>query len=172
MKTNYPPTTNALMTNHPNPDAQHLKVFTDNAFFLLAHSETILADRRMAAAIVRNNLPGCFLGGKSPAYMTLGAYLYMWSNRPSTTIITGGLPALIYWSTGNPGTGSNTCRVIRSDGSTATCHAPEDFLSIIRAFGSVFNWYRETKDGTDPYSLEQVVEMLRAETLDSLTEKS
>lgn len=69
---------------------------------------------------------------------------------------------LIYWVSGNPGTGSNFFSVIHEDGSVTAAHAPY-FLLVVKAFGKMVNKHRKTVNGKAPYILEQVVEMLLAE---------
>lgn len=148
----------------PDPDAQHKKVFFDNAFFLLAHRETILADPCMAAALVRIPLVRPFLASKPNEYMTLGAYLDMWhSSSHSRLIDDTGQMTLIYRAVGNPGTNGHLCYVIYENGRTATTHSPYTLRSILSCFGRVKKKYQETRNGEAPYTLEKVVEMLRAE---------
>ena len=69
---------------------------------------------------------------------------------------------LIYWVSGNPGTGRHFCSVICEDGSVTTAHAPY-FLPVVKAFGKMVNKHRRMVNGKAPYTLEQVVEMLLAE---------
>lgn len=140
-----------------------IKVFFDNAFFLLAHREAILANPCMAAALVRIPLVRPFLARTRNEYMTLGAYLDMWHTSSDSRLIDNeGHMALIFRAVGNPGTGSNSCSIIYENGCTSTAHAPS-FLHVIKAFGRVVNKYRETRSGEAPFTLEKVVEKLRAE---------
>ena len=145
------------------PDGINKKTFTDNAFFLLSRSAEVLADPRMAGAIVKVSLPTPHLGSEPPVYMTLGAYLDLWLTRPASVLMSpDGHISLIYWANGNPMTGSNSCSVIRESGQVAHgVHAPS-FLPVLKAFGSKVNKYRlKGSNAPEPYSLEEVVEMLR-----------
>ena len=144
------------------PDGIDIRTFTDNAFFLLSRSAEVLADPQAAGAVVKVPLPTPHLGSEPPIYMTLGAYLDMWLTKPASTMMSWSRKiGLIYWVDGNPMTGRHSCSVIRWDGKVEHGIQVPSFLPVLKAFGSSVNKYSLEDSYIEPYSLEEVVEMLR-----------
>lgn len=84
------------------------KLFTDNAFYLLAHQERIMRDSRMffAPVAVQNGL--AYIGTSGFNAPTLGIYLEWWNECP-IALRTGedGHRSLVFHLAGSPLSGAN-----------------------------------------------------------------
>jgi FtsZ-binding cell division protein ZapB len=135
---------------------QQKKLFTDNAFYLLAHSERIMHDSRMFLTPVAVQTQG----SHTP---TLGIYLEWW-NECSIALRTDkdGNRSLVYSLAGSPMTGGNSCAEVYEDGRTESVQV-SSFMSHLRTFGAINARYDEAKHIYQAYTLEQVLEILHAE---------
>ena len=142
---------------------QHLsKLFTDNAFLLLANRERILNDSRMLLVQVNvsNGLAYC---GPFPT-ATLGAYIEWWINAPHSVIFDqDGRMSLVWRLSGSPLSGANSCGIVDGEGKTefASLRA---FSCIWHKFAEILASYKEAKQKYLAYSLEEVIEILKRET--------
>ena len=142
---------------------QQKKLFTDNAFYLLAHSERIMRDSRMflAPVAVQN---GLFYTGTSGFHTpTLGIYLEWWNECPEALRTDkDGNRSLVYHLAGSPMSGMNHCAEVFEDGRTETVQV-SSFISFWPPFIDINTRYDEAKHIYQAYTLEQVLEILHAE---------
>lgn len=142
---------------------QQKKLFTDNAFYLLAHSERIMHDSRMflTPVAVQN---GLFYTGTSGFHTpTLGIYLEWWNECPEALRTDkDGNRSLVYHLAGSPMSGMNHCAEVFEDGRTETVQV-SSFISLWPPFIDINTRYDEAKHIYQAYTLEQVLEILHAE---------
>lgn len=96
---------------------QQKKLFTDNAFYLLAHSERIMRDSRMFLAPVAVQNVLAYTGTSGFHTPTLGIYLEWW-NECSVALRTDkdGNRSLVFHLAGSPLSGTNHCAEVFEDG--------------------------------------------------------
>ena len=142
---------------------QQKKLFTDNAFYLLAHSERIMHDSRMflTPVDVQN---GLFYTGTSGFHSpTLGIYLEWWNECPEALRTNkDGNRSLVYHLAGSPMSGMNHCAEVFEDGRTELVQV-SSFISLWPPFIDINTRYDEAKHIYQAYTLEQVLEILHAE---------
>jgi len=142
---------------------QQKKLFTDNAFFLLAHSERIKGDSRMflAPVAVQNGL--AYTGTSGFLAPTLGIYLEWW-NECSIALRTDedGKRSLVFHLAGSPLSGANHCAEVYEDGKVEHIQVSL-FINHWRPFTAINTRYDEAKHIYQAYTLEQVLEILHAE---------
>ncbi len=160
------------------------KLFTDNAFYLLAHHRRILSDGRMAQCSLPCYLVMPFINttGKKNR-PTLGSYLEWWTDYSFTKLYSrdeekstdGNSPdssmtmmkTLIFSLTGSPLSGSNSCRGVQEDGSVISI-VLSPFSKYVSTLLNLASTHRMTGlllQG-EPFSLQQVIETLRREDSD------
>ena len=139
------------------------KLFTDNAFYLLAHSERIMRDSRMflAPVAVQNGLAYTGISGFHAP--TLGIYLEWW-NECSIALRTDkdGKRSLVFHLAGSPLSGANHCAEVYEDGRTESVQV-SSFISHWQPFVNINTRYDEAKHIYQAYTLEQVLDILHAE---------
>lgn len=143
------------------------KLFTDNAFYLLAHQERIMRDSRMflAPVAVQNGL--AYIGTSGFNAPTLGIYLEWWNECP-IALRTGedGHRSLVFHLAGSPLSGANRCAEVYEDGRVEhTQMSP--FINYWRPFTAINTRYDEAKHIYQAYTLEHVLEILHAEDNES-----
>lgn len=142
---------------------QQKKLFTDNAFYLLAHQERIMRDSRMflAPVAVQNGL--AYTGTSGFLAPTLGIYLEWW-NECSIALRTDkdGNRSLVFHLAGSPLSGANHCAEVFEDGRTESVQVSL-FINHWRPFTAINTRYDEAKHIYQAYTLEQVLEILHAE---------
>lgn len=143
------------------------KLFTDNAFYLLAHQERIMRDSRMflAPVAVQNGL--AYIGTSGFNAPTLGIYLEWWNECP-IALRTGedGHRSLVFHLAGSPLSGANRCAEVYEDGRVEhTQMSP--FINYWRPFTAINTRYDEAKHIYQTYTLEHVLEILHAEDNES-----
>lgn len=141
-----------------------LRLFTDNAFLILANRKRILSDSRMLLATVpvRNGL--AYSGAFSTP--TLGVYLEWWADcHYSVMFGDGGKMSLIWYLSGSPLNGSNCCSKVGEDGVTETTHV-HFFIKLWPKFVDILSEYREPKRLYEAYTLPEVIEILKKEMTD------
>lgn len=139
------------------------KLFTDNAFYLLAHSERIMRDSRMFLAPVAVQNVLAYTGTSGLHTPTLGIYLEWW-NECSIALRTDkdGNRSLVYHLAGSPLSGTNHCAEVFEDGRIEPLHV-SSFISHWQPFVNINTQYDEAKHIYQAYTLEQVLEILHAE---------
>jgi len=139
------------------------KLFTDNAFYLLAHSERIMRDSRMflAPVAVQNGL--AYTGTSGFNAPTVGIYLEWW-NECSISLRTDkdGNRSLVFHLAGSPLSGANHCAEVYEDGRVESVQV-SSFITHWRPFTNINTRYDEAKHIYQAYTLEQVLEILHAE---------
>ena len=139
------------------------KLFTDNAFYLLAHSERIIRDSRMflAPVAIQNGL--AYTGTSGFHAPTLGIYLEWW-NECSIALRTDkdGKRSLVFHLAGSPLSGANHCAEVYEDGRTESVQV-SSFISHWQPFVNINTRYDEAKHIYQAYTLEQVLDILHAE---------
>ena len=139
------------------------KLFTDNAFYLLAHQERIMRDSRMflAPVAVQNGL--AYTGTSGFLAPTLGIYLEWW-NECSIALRTDkdGNRSLVFHLAGSPLSGTNHCAEVFEDGRIEHIQV-SSFISHWQPFVNINTQYDEAKHIYQAYTLEQVLEILHAE---------
>ena len=142
---------------------QQKKLFTSNAFYLLAHSERIMCDSRMFLTPVAVQNVLAYTGTSGFHTPTLGIYLEWW-NECSIALRTDkdGNRSLVYHLAGSPLSGTNHCAEVFEDGRIEPIHV-SSFISHWQPFVNINTQYDEAKHIYQAYTLEQVLEILHAE---------
>lgn len=143
-------------------DRRHVKVFTDNAFLLLANYRRIFSDSRMflAPVYVRSGLA---YSGYLPI-LTVGGYIELWLNCPvSARFDEDGRMSLVWHISGSPLTGMNSCAFVDEDGNKKSQEIG-GFHELRTTFAKIANYYGDAKEKYEAYTLEEVVEILKKET--------
>lgn len=139
------------------------KLFTDNAFYLLAHQERIMRDSRMflAPVAVQNGL--AYIGTSGFNAPTLGIYLEWWNECPiALRVDKESRRSLVFHLAGSPLSGANRCAEVYEDGRTESVQV-SSFISHWRPFTAINTRYDEAKHMYQAYTLEQVLEILHTE---------
>ena len=139
------------------------KLFTDNAFYLLAHQERIMRDSRMflAPVAVQNGL--AYTGTSGFLAPTLGIYLEWWNECPKALRTDkDGNRSLVFHLAGSPLSGTNHCAEVFEDGRIEPIQV-SSFISHWQPFVNINTQYDEAKHIYQAYTLEQVLEILHAE---------
>ena len=142
---------------------QQKKLFTDNAFYLLAHQERIMRDSRMflAPVAVQNGL--AYTGTSGFLAPTLGIYLEWWDAcSEALRVDKEGRRSLVYHLAGSPLSGTNHCAEVFEDGRIEPIQV-SSFISHWQPFVNINTQYDEAKHIYQAYTLEQVLEILHAE---------
>ena len=139
------------------------KLFTDNAFYLLAHSERIMRDSRMFLAPVAVQNVLAYTGTSGLHTPTLGIYLEWW-NECSIALRTDkdGKRSLVFHLAGSPLSGANHCAEVYEDGRTESVQV-SSFINHWQPFVNINTRYDEAKHMYEAYTLEQVLAILHAE---------
>lgn len=138
-----------------------VRLFINNAWFLLENAETILSDSRMflTPVSVRSGLAYFGEGGfKNP---TVGVYLEWWLNHKEASITPDG--SLIWYIAGSPLSGMHSCSSVSPDGKTHTETTLRPFSKVWRSFIDVNKRYTEVKQVCEAYSLEELLVRLRGD---------
>lgn len=139
------------------------KLFTDNAFYLLAHQERIMRDSRMflAPVAIQNGL--AYTGTSGFLAPTLGIYLEWWNAcTEALRVDKEGRRSLVYHLAGSPLSGANHCAEVFEDGRTESVQVSL-FINHWRPFTAINTRYDEAKHIYQDYTLEQVLDILHAE---------
>lgn len=142
---------------------QQKKLFTDNAFYLLAHQERIMRDSRMflAPVAVQNGL--AYTGTSGFNAPTLGIYLEWWNEcSMALRVDKENRRSLVFHLAGSPLSGANHCAEVYEDGRTESVQV-SSFISHWRPFAAINTRYDEAKHIYQAYTLEQVLDILHAE---------
>ena len=142
---------------------QQKKLFTDNAFYLLAHQERIMRDSRMflAPVAVQNGL--AYTGTSGFNAPTLGIYLEWWNEcSMALRVDKESRRSLVFHLAGSPLSGANRCAEVYEDGRTESVQV-SSFISHWRPFTAINTRYDEAKHMYQAYTLEQVLEILHTE---------
>lgn len=142
---------------------QQKKLFTDNAFYLLAHQERIMRDSRMflAPVAVQNGL--AYTGTSGFNAPTLGIYLEWWNEcSMALRVDKENRRSLIFHLAGSPLSGANQCTEVYEDGKTENIQVSL-FTNHWRQFTAINTRYDEAKHIYQAYTLEQVLDILHAE---------
>ena len=151
--------------SRPVTDEEELrlkKLFTDNAFLILANRERILNDSRMllTPVHVRNGL--AYSGAFQTA--TLGVYLEWWMNAPYSVLFEeDDTMSLIWFVSGSPLSGSNRCAKVYEDGRTEEERVPF-FIRLWPKFADILADYHDPKKLYQAYTLPEVIDILKRET--------
>lgn len=144
-------------------EQQQKKLFTDNAFYLLAHSERIMRDSRMflAPVAVHNGL--AYTGTSGFRNPTIGIYLEWW-NECARALRTDdeGNRSLVFYLSGSPLSGANCCAEVYEDGRIESVSV-HSFIDHWRPFMAINQRYTEAKHMHQAYTLQQVLDILHAE---------
>ena len=144
-------------------EQQQKKLFTDNAFYLLAHSERIMRDSRMflAPVAVHNGL--AYTGTSGFRNPTIGIYLEWW-NECARALRTDdeGNRSLVFYLSGSPLSGANCCAEVYEDDRIESVSVPS-FIDHWRPFMAINQRYTEAKHMHQAYTLQQVLDILHAE---------
>lgn len=148
-------------------ESQLCKLFTDNAFYLLAHRERILSNSRMflCPIDVKSGLMySGFSGFKNP---TLGIFLEWWNECPESLITdSSGMKSLVYRLAGSPLSGMNHSSIVDEKGEIRTISL-SSFINYWPSFIGINTRYSEAKKRYQAYSLAKVLEILHSEDDDS-----
>ena len=147
------------------------KLFTDNAFLILANRERILNNSRMLLTplCVRNGL--AYSGAFQTA--TLGVYIEWWTNAPYSVLFDekDDAMSLIWYVSGSPLSGGNLCANVTEDGKTETVKVPF-FIKLWPKFVDILADYREPKKLYQTYTFPEVIDILKRETTEEFYKES
>ena len=146
-------------------DNEARTVFLPHAFFLLEHADRILSDSRMFLAPVPVQSGLAYSGTSGFNHPTLGVYIEWWLNCPESHYTDqNGNPTLVYYLAGSPLSGSNRCAMTDRQGNfiPVTFH---QFMPLWRPFIHINTRYTEVKARCESYSLQEVIDLLKAEEL-------
>ena len=140
-----------------------MKLFIDNAFYLLAHRERIMQDSRMflAPVAIQNGLAYTGISGfRNP---TLGIYLEWWANcSGAMQTDEKGSRSLVYHLAGSPLSGCNRCSIVYENGKTDVVELTP-FKALWKPFIHINNRYTGAKQIYQAYTLEEVLDILHQE---------
>ncbi len=139
-----------------------IRLFTDNAFLLLANRQQIMKDSRMCFAPIAVSNGLAYIGAFKPA--TLGAYVEWWSVCAADSLRMNDAKekSLVYRLAGSPLSGANLCMQVYEDGRTEVVLV-DDFRKLWKPFVKIVNRYAEQKECCQPYTLQEVIDILSAE---------
>lgn len=147
------------------------KLFTYNAFLILANRERILNDSRMLLTplYVRNGL--AYSGAFQTA--TLGVYIEWWINAPYSVLFDeqDDTMSLIWYVSGSPLSGGNLCSKVTEEGKTETVRVPF-FIKLWPKFTDILANYHEAKKLYQAYTLPEVIDILKRETTEEFYKES
>lgn len=147
------------------------KLFTDNAFLILANHERILSDSRMllAPVTVRNGL--AYSGAFQTA--TLGVYIEWWLNCPYSVLFDekDDTMALIWYLSGSPLSGGNLCSQVYENGKAETVRVLF-FRKLWPKFTDILADYHDAKKLYQAYTLPEVIDILKRETTEKFYKES
>lgn len=139
------------------------KLFTDNAFYLLAHRERIMQDGRMflTPVAVTNGL--AYTGTSGFHNPTVGIYLEWWAAcAEAMRIDENGNRSLVFHLAGSPLSGANHCSEVYEDGRVKQIHLSY-FSDCWRPFMATNTRYDEAKYTCQAYTLEELLDVLHKE---------
>ena len=139
------------------------KLFTDNAFYLLAHRERIMKDSRMflTPVMIQNGL--AYTGTSGFHNPTVGIYLEWWAacaNAMRTD--EEGNRSLVFHLAGSPLSGANHCAEVYEDGRIEQVQLSY-FSSCWKPFMEINTRYDEAKHIYQAYTLEELLDVLHKE---------
>lgn len=145
-------------------DMERQKIlFTDNAFYLLAHRERIMRDSRMflTPVAVTNGL--AYTGTSGFNAPTVGIYLEWWAAcAEAMRIDKDGNRSLVFHLAGSPLSGANHCAEVYEDGRNEQIHL-SSFSDYWRPFMAINTRYDEAKHIYKAYTLEELLAILHNE---------
>lgn len=148
----------------------HEKLFTDNAFLFLANREYIMSDSRMFLTPIYVNNGLAYSGAFKTA--TLGGYIEWWINTPlSVEIDKDGKMSLIWFLSGSPLSGANSCSSVDEEGRTKIVSV-SCFRELWPKLREIVNTYQKPMSLYEAYSLSEVVDILKRETTKEFYDKS
>ena len=139
------------------------QLFVKSAWLLYNNREKILADPRMAYALIEMENILAYVG-ESFKETTVGAYLEWWHTyERATPTNKQGQPTLVVRFVGSPLSGQNKCQVVTNDGIIEEWWCPR--------FGSLWEpliwtnrmFKRNRPANLQPYTLEEVINKLKNE---------
>ena len=141
------------------------QLFTDHAFFFLKHQEKILNDSRMFLAPVNVDNHLAYFGTNGFQHPTLGIYIQWWMTCEASIMKGKTIDDcwLVYLIAGSPLSGRNSCGIVNPQGECKNINLPGSFNSVWSTFVDINTRYDEAKELYDAYSLEKVVELLKAD---------
>lgn len=157
---------NKALKPQPRPTEEierQKKLFTVNAFFLLAHRERIMRDSRMflTPIMIQNGL--AYTGTSGFHNPTVGIYLEWWAacaNAMRTD--EEGNRSLVFHLAGSPLSGANHCSEVYEDGRIEQIHL-SSFSDCWRPFMAINTRYDEAKHSCQAYTLEELLDVLHKE---------
>lgn len=163
------PVRNAKSDSAEEERLNRQKLFTDNAFYLLAHRERTLSDSRMFLTPVDVVSGLAYSGTSGFRKPTVGVYLEWWAtcNEAMQTDSQGRM-GLVFHIAGSPLSGANSCTEVFQDGSTAIVHL-SSFGNAWGPFMRVNKRYDEAKACFQAYSLEELLDILHQEDSDNVS---
>lgn len=138
------------------------KLFTDNAFYLLAHRNRIMRDSRMflTPIDVQNGL--AYTGTSGFNNPTLGIYLEWWQACAGSMRSDKGRRTLVFHLAGSPLSGCNKCAEVDEDGQRSIIQLPY-FRNLWKSFMRINTRYTEAKHLYQAFSLQQTLDILHSE---------
>ena len=147
----------------PKEVEEQRNLFINNAFYLLAHKEQIMADSRMflCPVSIKNGL--AYTGTSGFTNPTLGIYIEWWMNCPGAMQTDkNGNRLLIYHLAGSPLSGANHCMAVCENGQRQKVTLLP-FIKHWKPFIEINGRYTEAKTKYQSYSLQQVLDILEKE---------
>lgn len=139
------------------------KLFTDNAFYLLAHRERIMRDSRMFLTPVAATNGLAYTGVSGFHNPTVGIYLEWWATCGNAMRTDeNGNRSLVFHLAGSPLSGANHCSEVYEDGRIEQIHL-SCFSDCWRPFMAINTRYDEAKHIYQAYTLEELLDVLNKE---------
>ncbi|MBO4723171.1 MAG: hypothetical protein J5629_09635 [Muribaculaceae bacterium] len=152
----------ADIANDKEDETRLCKLFTDNAFYLLAHRERILSDSRMFLTPVTVQSGLAYTGTSGFRNPTVGVYLEWWLECPQAMVTDDSGRSLIFKLAGSPLSGMNHCSCVDMHGGTHIISV-RPFYKFWKPFMGINIRYNAAKRRYRAYSLKEVLEILNAE---------
>ena len=157
------PAENESKAHTPETEKTEQKLFTDNAFYLLANKERILSDSRMFLCPLPIDNHLAITGTLWFEHPTLGVYIEWWESVPgSKPTDADGHPNLVYRIAGSPLSGMNHCSAVDETGTTRTMSLTP-FKDHWRPFKEINTRYTDAKRLYQSYPLAEVLRLLHQE---------
>ena len=139
-------------------------IMKSHAFFFYENKERILSDSRMAYARVPIHNGAGMIPLSCFEHPTLGAYLEWWDSCPQAHVMTKEGIRMIWHFQGSAMSGRNECEAVDKEGNSTVVHV-RPFAPLWKTFADINTRYNRLTPQPEPYSLEQVLQLLTQEKM-------
>lgn len=124
----------------------------DNAHFIFANKEKVLADSRLFFAPVNIRSGAAYIGAFIKP--TLGTYVEWWIAR--------GKDELAVFVSGSPLSGANVSKAIAPNGEIVPLKSDGLFLDLVKQYNDAHKRYLDVRKECDAYTLEEAIAKLKS----------